>query len=117
MALNVVDVTGTFYTASAAGATGAASGNLVFTASDILWNTSGPYVGVIEQTGANFNQSGQIEPVSLLAMDNSGFSGNWYWILTITSNGITFPQRRLTVDFANGATQDISALLATSTVI
>jgi hypothetical protein len=117
MALNVVTVTGTFFTSSAAGAIGAASGNINFTASDILWNTSGIYVGIVLTESESFNQSGIIAPVQLLAMDNPGFSGNWFWICTIESNGITFPARKLTVDFANGATQDISALLATSTIL
>lgn len=117
MALNVVTVTGTFYTASASGVTGPAAGNIDFVASDVLWNTAGPYVGVIQPTGTSFNQSGVITPVQLLAMDNAGFSGNWYWTVTITSNGTSYPPRKITVDFATGATQDIAALLANSVVI
>ena len=117
MPLNVVAVTGTFYTASASGNTGAASGNMTFAASDILWNTAGLYVGIIEPVGTSFNYSGVIAPIGLLAMDNPGFSGNWYWVVTIISNGVTYPPRKLLVDFANGATQDISALLATSTLL
>jgi hypothetical protein len=117
MALNVVSVTGTFFTSSASGVTGPAAGSLSFATSDILWNTSGVYVGIVASTGATFNQSGTITPVQLLAMDNAGFSGNWFWTVTIESGGTTYPTRKLVVDFANGATQDISALLATSTLI
>lgn len=117
MALNVVSVTGTFFTSSASGVSGAAAGSINFTANDILWNTSAPYVGIIDPVDTSFNQSGVINPIELLAMDNAGFSGNWFWVCTITSGGIVFPARKLLVNFANGATQDITALLATSVLV
>ncbi len=113
---NVVTVTGTFYTASASGVVQPAAGNITFTPSDLLWDTTGVYVGMIEPVGESFNQSGAIAPIPLLAMDNAGFSGNWCWLVTIESGGTTYPTRKLLVNFSNGATQDISVLLATSTL-
>lgn len=116
MALNVVSVTGTFFSSSAGGNTSPAAGSMTFVTSDLLWNTSGVYVGLIEPVGTSFNQSGVIAPVELLSMDNAGFSGNWFWLVTIVSGGTTYPQRKILVNFSNGATQDITALLATSTL-
>lgn len=117
MALEVVNVTGTFYASSAGGVTTPAAGQIDFYASDILWSTSDAFVGIVNPTGTNFNASGTIQPVGLLAMDNPGFSGNWYWVAIITSNGTIFPARKLLINFANGATQDLSTLLAASTIV
>lgn len=115
MALNFVTVTGTFYDASPSGSS-AASGSILFVASDLIWDVTGTFVGVINNVGTTFNASGQIS-VELLAMDNAGLSGNWGWLCTVTMSGVTYPQRKLVVNYANGATQDISALLANSTLV
>ena len=106
---NYVVVTGTFI--NAAGQPNA--GNVLFEMSDICWDTSAPWVGVIAPVGVTLSTSGTLS-VSLFAMDNAGVSGNWFWKCTITLSGIIYPARLLTVAYAAGATQDLSALLNTS---
>ncbi len=116
MALNFVTVTGQFYAASPASSNPAA-GSILFHASDILWSTAGVYVGTLNDVGCTFNSAGQLTNCMLLAMDNAGLSGNWCWQCTITIGALTFPTRKLAVNFANGATQDLSALLNASTLL
>jgi hypothetical protein len=110
MALEYVTVTGTFLTAVG----NADSGSLMFTPSDIIWDP-GNWVAALPASGVTLNPSGQFS-LSLLAMDSAGLSGNWQWVVTMTLHGTVYPARKLTINFANGATQDLSTLLQTSTL-
>jgi hypothetical protein len=112
MALNFVTVTGTFLNGDGSPAAGSAQ----FMMSDLLWSTTGLFCGAVSPVGATFDSQGKIS-VPLLAMDNAGFSGNWSWLVTISVSGLAFPQRSIIVDFANGPTQDISALLNTGKLV
>ena len=110
MALNFVTVTGTFITPAGT----PDGGSLQFAPSDIIW-LPGSWVACLPSFGATLNGSGQFS-VSLLAMDSTGISGNWAWVMTMNLHGMVYPARKLTIDFANGASQDISTLLQTSTL-
>ncbi len=120
MAWNYVTVTGTFYIGSGTNV-GDGAGSVLFTASDILWDVAGgPFVAALMPVSAPINAGGTfgtgVAAPQLFAMDNAGISGNWFWICQVQISGSTWPLRKLIVNFANGATQDIATLLGTSTV-
>jgi hypothetical protein len=107
--LNFVQLTGTFIN----GLGQPNSGDILFEMSDILWDATDKWIGIIAPIGAPINSQGTFA-VSLLAMDNGSISGNWSWKCTMHLDGLTFPPRLLAVNFAAGAVQDISGLLTTS---
>lgn len=109
MALNFVEVTisPVDFNVSAVG------GNLVFEPSDIVWDDSAGLVSIGAPEGGAIPNSGTLM-VSLFAMDNAGVSTNWKWRMTGQINGITIKPRLLIVNFANGASQNLSTLLDTS---
>lgn len=110
---NYVAVTGNLITQAGS----PASGSLLFEPSDILWNTGAAFVASLNPVGYTLPGSGLIQGVNLLAMDDAGLSASWHWVLTLSLNGNTYPQRKLNVLFANGDTQDITKLLDISTVL
>lgn len=118
MTYNFVSVTITaadpFGNAALAGAT------LTFTPSDFIWDTASNGLVVVSPlqftaTGGDWQKGAQ---VSLMAMDNPTLSKNWTWLLLGSVEGLPpIPPRALTVAYANGPTQSLGALLATSTVV
>lgn len=95
---------------------GPVGGHLDFTVSDLVWAPTLALFSAGATVGVTFGAGSPAWAISLFATDNAGISTNWKWKLTGNVNGFVFPPRLLTVDFANGATQDLSALLATSTL-
>jgi len=96
----------------------AATGWVRYWMSDLMWAPSALIIGTIGNlgdVGGPLNPSGQ-RGDNLFAMDN-GFSTNWTWIVQVSICGYTFPKRAITVNFANGATQDLSTLLVSSTLV
>lgn len=95
------------------------AGGLHFQVSDFVWDaTAGTLVVVpaidLEAYGANVSAGTQIP---LLAMDNPTLNTSWSWTITASLPGVTgLPVRKLAVNYANGPTQALSALLAASTV-
>ncbi len=120
MAWNYVTITGTFYIGSGT-AVGEGAGSVLFTSSDILWDATGVFVAALMPVSAPINAGGTFgtgtSAPQLFAMDNPGISGNWNWICQVQINGSTWPLRKLVVNFANGATQDLATLLGTSTIV
>jgi hypothetical protein len=55
--------------------------------------------------------------VQLWAMDNPGISTNWKWMVSGEVGNNAMPARHITVNYANGATQDLSDLLAAGTLV
>lgn len=113
--VNLVTVTGTFLVISLAGQ-GNASGALEFAPSDLPWDSTLAIAGIISPIGANLDANGQFGTV-LLAMDNTGMSANWAWVVSGTVSGTAIQPRKLTVDYANGDAQDFTALLETSVLL
>lgn len=120
MAFNYVTITGTIFIGSGA-SVGQGAGGVTFTSSDILWDATGLFVAVLEPVSAPINANGTFATGTaapqLFAMDNAGISGNWSWICTAQISGQTWPARKLIVNYANGASQDFSTLLGTSTLV
>lgn len=119
---NFVSITGTFYIASN-GNVGQAAGGVTFTASDLVWDTTtgSQFVGAVLPVSATVSDAGTLptgtNAPQLLAMDNAGYSGNWAWICVVEVSGVVWPARKITVNYANGATQDLSTLLQASTLV
>lgn len=90
---------------------------LSFLPSDMVWSDEFNLIGGIQPVYVQAN--GQLLQFTweLYAMDNAGVSDNWYWVMSGTINGIEILPRKLIVNFANGATQNLSTLLDASTVI
>lgn len=112
---NFVTVTGTMMTLFSTTVTPCA-GVIMFKASDLAWDPAMGMVGYMPVVGATLNVNGQFS-AGLLAMDNANVSTSWAWLLTGTINGYPIPARKLTVNYANGDSQDISTLLGTSTLV
>jgi hypothetical protein len=110
---NYVAVTGNLITQAGA----PSSGSLLFQASDIVWDTASSFVASLDPVGLTLPGSGLIQGVNLLAQDNAGLSASWYWVLTLSLNGVTYPKRKVPVLFSNGDPQDITKLLDISTVL
>jgi hypothetical protein len=55
--------------------------------------------------------------VSLFAMDNDGVTTNWKWMVSGSVNGDTMPARHITVNYANGDTQNLVDLLLAGTLV
>lgn len=110
---NYVAVTGTLITQSGA----PSSGTLRFAVSDVVWNTSAPWVASVDPVGYTLPSSGMLTEINLLAVDNAGLSANWYWTLDMSLNGSTFLTRKVPVLYSNGDSQDITRLLDLSTVL
>jgi hypothetical protein len=117
--MNYVTITGTFYIGTGS-EVGQGAGSALFTASDILWDSTSFFVAMLAPVNAPINANGTFPTDAtapqLLAMDNAGISGNWNWLCQLQINGTTWPVRKLTINYAAGATQDISVLLGASTL-
>lgn len=88
-------------------------GNLIFEPNDLVWDDSAGLVSIGAPEGGAIPLTGTLV-VNLFAMDNAGVSTNWKWRMSGQVNGIAIPNRLLIVNFANGATQNLTTLLDTS---
>lgn len=96
-------------------------GGLHLQVSDFVWDaTAGQLVVVpaIDLNEVSGGYTGSGAQVPLLAMDNATLNTGWTWLLSAGLLGVkNVPTRALTVHYANGPTQSLTALLAASTLV
>lgn len=99
----------------------ALNGNISFFPSDYVWDNVTKRIVVVQpiQFSATDGVSGDPVVISFLAMDNTDLNSTWAWIMRADIPGLPLepPLRKLTVNFAAGADQNLTDLLENSTVV
>jgi hypothetical protein len=93
-------------------------GHLHFQVNDVALDTVNSVLIAINPVDAYaVGGNSQNVTVQLWAMDNPGISTNWKWMVSGEVGNNAMPARHITVNYANGATQDLSDLLAAGTLV
>jgi hypothetical protein len=72
-------------------------------------------LGALSSITVDLDTQGQFK-AELLAMDNTGITG-WTWMCSGQVNNFIIPSRLLTINYANGAEQDLRVLIAAGTLV
>jgi hypothetical protein len=91
---------------------------LTFQVSDIVYDiAAGTIVAVPPITVDTLQYTQPNITVTLLADDTQSLSDNWGWLVAPSVHGGSYPVRKLSVAYANGATQNLATLLVASTLV
>lgn len=93
-------------------------GHLHFQVNDVALDTANKILIAITPVDVYAN-GGSSENVTaqLWAMDNPGISTNWKWMVSGEVGGNSMPARHITVNYANGDTQNLADLVAVGTLV